>query len=242
MKAILGTMMAVAIFSSTGRGEESLANESEMGISITSGNSSVESNSVKHKTTYVSDVNTYKTWGRYLQSRTQGVETARNWEANLRYERALTGDWSLFAQQGVESDIFSGYVQRLNTDIGVKYMLSKTETSEWFAEVGYRYQDTNFVTQTAGVDRSNNAGRAYTEYNQKFGDSVTAKLWVEYIPNFKDSENWLLNGEPSIAVMLNQMFSLKSSYLARYANPSKATRNNRATTDTTFLTSLVAKF
>lgn len=221
---------------------EGLKNESEAGISITSGNSNVETNSLKHSSVYTWEVNLLKGAGRYLQSRTSGTETARNWEALLRYERSLTNYWSLFVQHGAESDIFSGYIQRDNTDFGAKYFLTKNDKTEWFLEAGYRYRYTMFVAPLPGVEATTHAARAYSEINHKFNSSVSSKLWAEYIPNFKDSENWYLNGEPSVSVMLNNLFSLKSSYLVRYSNPSKPTRSNRSNVDTTFLTSLVATF
>lgn len=212
-------------------------NESELSLVSVTGNTESESYTGKQKTTYTFDKNLLAASGRYLQTKSAGVETARAWDAGLRYERALTDWWSIYAGYGAESDVYAGYVQRDNADLGGKYFLTKEEKTTWFAELGYRYTTEN---PKAGEKFSTSYGRLYSEFTQSFDKAWTFKLWAEYLPNFSKSEAYLANAEPSISVMLSEIFSLKSAYLIKYQNVPTAPTGKHV--DSMFTTSLVAKF
>lgn len=220
-----------------------LKNESELGISTVTGNANSESYTLKQLSTYKFDeISSMKAQGRYVQGRSNGVENVRAWEALIRYERALSEWWSVFLQQSAESDVYSGFVQRDNTDVGGKYFLTKNDATVWFAELGYRYSNTQYVVLLPGAEAVNPAARVYTEVTHNFSKGTAGKLWVEYIPSFKNADAYLVNGEPSVTATLSDTFSLKSSYLVKYQNPNTANRGLVAYTDATFLTSLLAKF
>ena len=69
------------------------------------------------------------------------------------------------------------------------------------------------------------------------------KYWLEYLPNFSDSEAYLANTEASLNVMLSQMFSLKISYLMKYQNVAPVLNGVEGEKiDTSYTTSLVANF
>lgn len=210
--------------------------EAEAGAIVVSGNNDSESYNAKAKSTYVWDKNSVIGSGRYLKTDSLGVESARNWEAGVRYERELNDYFSLFVGQKAESDVYNGYVQRDSTDAGVKYFLTKTDNITWTTEAGYRYQVTN---PTAGEVAKDSMGRAYTEYNQKIRQDLSFKYWLEYLPNFSNTEAYLVNTEASLNVMLNATFSLKVAYLLQYQNELPA--GAKYTTSTTTM-NLVAKF
>lgn len=210
--------------------------ESEASIIQVEGTTQSESYAAKQKTTYKDAPNVYSISGRYLQTKSNGVESARAWDSIGRYERELSENWSAYLQYGAESDIYSGYVQRDSGDIGGKYYFVKSEPENLFAEAGYRSMHTR---STAFENKYENLGRVYVEWAKKANDSVSFKIWAEYLPNFTNRLAYLANGEPSMQVMLNSVFSLKVAYLLKYQNepPAGAER-----TDRTFTTSLVAKF
>lgn len=213
-------------------------NESEASIVKVDGNTSSDSYSAKQKSSYKFDLNTFTTVGRYLQTKSGRTETAKQWEASLRYERELSERWAIFIQHGAESDAYSGYTQRDNTDIGGKYFFIKTDIEIFLSEAGIRNQKT--MSSISDDVNYSTSGRLYTEYLKKINESVSGKFWVEYLPNFKDSDAYLLNYEPSLNVMMNSVFSLKVSYLVKYENKTATPTEKKA--DTTFTTSLVAKF
>jgi hypothetical protein len=98
-----------------------LTNETEASIVQVDGNTQSESYSAKQKTAYAFDLNSLVLAGRYLQTKSAAIETARSWDVSLRFERSLSERWSVFVQQSAESDPYSGYTQRDNTDLGGKY-------------------------------------------------------------------------------------------------------------------------
>ncbi|WP_081110879.1 YdiY family protein [Bdellovibrio bacteriovorus] len=210
--------------------------EAEAGAIVVSGNNDSESYNAKAKTEYTVDKNLYAAFGRYLKTNSLGVESARNWEIGVRFEHQLTDYLSLYVGQKSESDIFNGYLQRDSTDAGLKYFLIKADEMTWTFEAGYRYQKT---LPTVGGVTHDNLGRAYTEFNKALDKTLSFKYWVEYLPNFTDSDAYLANTEASLNIMLNSIFSLKLAYLLQYQNVPPA--GGKYTTTTTTM-NLVAKF
>ncbi|MCK6599659.1 MAG: DUF481 domain-containing protein [Bdellovibrionaceae bacterium] len=219
--------------------DSSWKHESEASVVQVGGNTTSESYSAKQKTSYKIETHVLTGSARYLQAKANQLETAKQWDASLRYEKELGEKWGVFLQHGAENDTFAGYVQRDNTDMGGKYFFLKEADRNFFGELGYRYTKTQFV---AGDVSFSNSARVYLEYGVKLNESVTGKIWLEYLPNLKSSESddYLLNYEPSINVMMNQILSLKVSYLVKYHNKTKTDSEKKE--DTTFTTALVAKF
>jgi putative salt-induced outer membrane protein len=216
-----------------------LAHESEVGIATVSGNSKSETYTAKQTTSYkFDDLNKAAVSARYLRSSAFGIESSRNWDAALRYERTLSHTLAAFVQYGLESDIYAGYVQRNNTDVGLKYDITRTDPTVWFVEAGYRNTVTMSVNK-AGTS-STDYSRLYTEASQKIGPQTSLRLWVEYLPSLKDSKDYRLNVEPSLITQLSGIFSLKTSYLMKYQNRPAPPATEHS--DKFFTTSLVAKF
>ena len=216
------------------------SNESEASVVQVGGNTTSESYSAKSKTAYKFDANVVGITGRYLQTKSAGVETAKQWEAAARYEREFGTHWAAFVQHGAESDWYAGYVQRDNTDLGGKYYFVKEDAETFFTEVGLRASK-KIASPTSEVSQSS-FGRLYLEYGKKINESVSAKAWVEYLPNFTDSDAYLSNYEPSMSVMMSQIFSIKLAYLVKYHNKLDPAKTNEKKEDTSFTTALVAKF
>ncbi len=219
------------------------SNESEASVVQVGGNATSESYSAKSTTKYQLDANAITAMGRYLQTRAGGTETAKQWDATLRLEREFGASWAVFIQQGAESNTYSGYLQRDNTDLAVKYNFFKTVESTLLSEAGVRSTKT-ISSNGEGVSYFN-SGRLYVEYSAKVNESVSAKAWVEYLPNFKDSDAYLVNYEPSLSVMMSQIFSIKVAYLVKYHNKLAVAPYaipNEKKEDTSFTTALVAKF
>ncbi len=214
-----------------------LKGEAEAGAIVTSGSSDSESYAAKLKTSYTQDKNVYTLFGHYIKAEANSVESARNWDIGVRYDRELSNLWSVFIGQKTESDIFAGYLQRDSTDIGAKYNIIKTDDLNWFAELGYRYSKTQ-PADNSGVTYDS-FGRAYTEVNKSWDKTLSFKYWAEYLPNFTNADGYLFNTEASINIMLNSVFSLRYAYLLQYQNQPPDSGKHSTTTSTM---NLVAKF
>lgn len=212
-------------------------NESELSVVLVSGNTDSQSTSLKQKTSYTFDQNTLVARGRYLATETGSSTTARAWEANGRYERALSTYWSAYTSYGAESDFFAGYVQRDNFDLGGKYFIVKRANRELITEAGYRYTHTYAIPSQ---DKYENFGRLFAQWSQKISANADVKFWAEYLPNFTNSDAYLINAEQSVSVSISRIFSVKMSYLMKYQGvvpPGFAEH-----LDTTYSTALVASW
>lgn len=256
MKSILITLITAFSFSAMAQGTNAGAapapvvkapppyqNESQVAVVQTSGNTTTESLSVKQLSTYTNNKDTAKVSGGYLKTSTDSVDTALKWDIGARYERLLSEKFSGYIGYSVESDRFANFIQRNNADVGGKYQITKTDKFDALSELGYRYT----IEDTVAVERDlyYSSVRLYLEGIYRINETNSAKLWLEYLPNLDQSENYKINSEASISSAINTMFSLKVAYLVNYNNGQvkDATTGIRPDyTDTTLTTALVAKF
>jgi hypothetical protein len=138
--------------------------------------------------------------------------------------------------QKVESDKYQSINQRYSSDLGGKYFIKKDQGISWFAEAGYRFTRENYPYGFKNL----NFARLYHEIEDNYGNGLTLRWWFEYLPNITAWKAYQFNTELSVAMMLSEYFSLKTGYLIRYYNEPPV--GVAKTTDTTLLTSLVAKF
>jgi putative salt-induced outer membrane protein len=228
------------------------SNESEVSIVQTGGNSGVETYNGKTLSKWERTKRVYSFGGHYMlgmtENRIEGtndkekVESARNWDVLTKYEQTLSEKLHGIASVQFEGNEFSGLKQRENYDLGGKYIIAKDDVIDTFAEVGARYT----VERRIARDEDNEdtydftKARLYYEIGVKYSTTLSYKFWVEYIPNFTDAVDYLVTYEPSMAVVLTETFSLKTSYKAIYDN--KPNVEGYENTDYTFSTSLIAKF
>lgn len=235
MKAFLTLLLALATLPASA---SDWSNESEAGVVLVNGNSQSSTYSAKSKTEYTPGKETFSLSGNFLRAKARDVENAESWLVQLRYEHAYTDHLSGFLAQSVEGDKFAGILQRYNSDIGAKYFFYAVEgVGTWFGEAGYRFTREH---DTQNTWESLHKARIYTEAEKFWSETVSTKLWIEYIPTLTRFRNWLLNTELSVESDLSTVLSLKTAVLLRYNNtPPRATTQEA---DTTFTTALVAKF
>lgn len=228
---LLGTLSFAAEFT----------HESELGVVITGGNTNTEVISARTLNTYkINAGNILSAGGRFTEGYTKGVGiTAKAWDAYIRYDRVLNEAWTLFVQQNIESDKFSGYAQRYNSDVGTRWTIVKTSHWYTFLEFGYRYTIENNVDSSIKQKKSNKL-RLFYEIGGKINERVSGRFWAEYLPNIDESEDWILTFEPSLAISLSNIFSLKLSFRGIYQNEVKTVGNKKF--DYIYTTGILAKF
>jgi putative salt-induced outer membrane protein len=236
----LGSLLAPGL----ARGQEGapepprgLRNESEFGLVLARGNADATSFNLRQLSAYRMGRDEVKATGRYVRVSTDGVDTAENYQAGLRYDRFLSDDFTVLAAAAGEGDPFAGIRQRYNLDAGAKRYLSRVDGFTWYVEGGYRRTREN---RTTGESLDSNYVRLFTQAERELSKTASARLWVEGLPNLTDTENYQINTEASVQAVLNSVFSIKTAYLVRYNNfpPAGVVRK----TDTALTTALVAKF
>ncbi|MCM2283074.1 MAG: DUF481 domain-containing protein, partial [Bdellovibrionaceae bacterium] len=217
---------------------EGLKNESEAGIIVVTGNASTKTYNIKQRSDLQwAEIHEMRFDGQYLNGYTGQVETARRWLVGLRYGRKFDARTSVFVAQSIESDVFAGYHQQYNSDLGLRRILAKTEAIEWNGEAGYRFQ---VEYRTSGPDKDQHLARLFTELSFRYSEFVLAKADAEYLPNFTNPSDYQLIGEVALYTTLSNVFSLKTGYESRYRNILIGNATERQ--DSIFTTSLVAKF
>lgn len=212
------------------------SNESELTMIMNGGNTEQETWNAKTGNTYVKDKNTYKAGGHYSYGKADEELNTRNWDLNIRYERALSAKWSAFAAAQRESDFFASLDYRWNYDLGGIYNFFKTDKHKLHAEAGYRR---TLEADLAGRKTNGSKLRLFSEYTRQHSESMFFKLWVEALPNISESDDWQINFEPSLNLTMSKMFTLKVAYLHKYDNePALGTKNS----DYQYTTALIAKF
>lgn len=241
MKTLITSAFFVLVYltcPSYGEETQALLHESEAGVIVATGNSDTQTYSVKQTTSYKWAANLAKFTGSYLLGKSAGIENARAWDLGLRYEREISERVSAFAAYQVDSNVFTGVDLRHSVDLGGKYFFLKTDSVTVSNETGYRFLSENLLQPSRTVN--SHLGRLQFEWLQKWNDFVSHKFYVEYLPNFSTWQDYRINVEPSLSIMLSKVFSLKLAYLMQYRNVPAAFGKKRF--DSLYTTSLVAKF
>jgi putative salt-induced outer membrane protein len=217
----------------------SFSTEDEVSAVVSGGNSDVKTYNVKSVNKYkFSEKNSAGFNLNYTYGESDGERSAENWDALLRYDRAILTKSSLFLAELVEANRFSGYSRRYNTDFGFKHMLLGTKKYSSNFELSYRYTIEKNVDESV-EDKKDSKARLFADVERKFHANNAMKLWAEYIPNFSESDDYLLNMGYSLSVVLTDTFSLKLSYIWKYDNMPVV---GNSTSDYTYTTGILAKF
>tara|TARA_Y100000590_G_scaffold453770_1_gene599435 strand:+ start:679 stop:1494 length:816 start_codon:yes stop_codon:yes gene_type:complete len=218
--------------------EPTWTHTSELGIVVGGGNTSFQTITAKQQTKYHWPYNNLILTSSYLFGSSSGVLTAQRWEIGGRYEYEVSSLFNLFAANQWLGDRFASIDYGTNFDIGTKYFFLKSETTQLFSEGSYRfYFENRFPGSTPRILRTHGI-RLYIEGSRQMNESVSAKVWVEGIPDISGKENHLFNFEPSTTILLSSILSLKLAYQGRFdALPAPGKKKF----DFLYTTSLVAK-
>ncbi len=214
------------------------ANESELAMVQTGGNSTVQTINSKNANSIQWDLNKMTFGGHYSYGDNKEAVTVRNWDLNVKYERELNHKISLVGGEIIEGNKFTAIKARYNSDLGLRYYYIKTDLKAFFSEISYRYAIED--RDPPADNLYDNKGRFYNEYRHKYSETLQYKIWIDYIPNFTDGKDYLVNGEASVTAILTSMFSLKVAYMGMYDN--KPALPGFKNYDYTTTTGLLAKF
>lgn len=215
-----------------------LINESELALIQSGGNAEVQTTNAKTTNTYRWMKYSALFGGHYTYGETKDNVSVRNWDVNGKVEQEIRPNMSLVLGEIIEGNKFIGLKSRYNSDFGVKYYYTKTDTQNFFTELSYRYTiEDRYEPLENAYDHK---ARLYNEFDHKYSETLQYKLWLEYVPNFTEGKDYLVNGEASVTSILTTTFSLKVAYKGMYDN--KPASSGFKNYDYLTTTSLVAKF
>lgn len=222
------------------------SNESALSIVQVSGNAELSTYNLKTDTTGTKNKSSIGFGGHYTLGTAEveqddgsfeDEESARNWDVYLKYDYQFTKTMGLYSAVQYEGNEFSGFDQRSNYDLGLKYVFTKNDKLNHFFELGYRY---TYEMLTNGPDGDFQKARLYYHIKKQQTENVSYKFWTEYLPNFTESKDYIISFEPSVIVAIDKTFSLQVSYKGVYDNLPNEEGNERL--DSIQTTSLIAKF
>lgn len=231
-------LIVVILLTLTFNSYAEFTHESELSTISAGGNTSVETYLGRTTNQFVSDQNTVRFGGHYTYGEAQENVSARDWDVNGKYEKMLSPRTAYIIGELIEGYKFQGIKVRYNSDVGFKYYYIKSDNKNFFSEIGYRYVVED--RYDPGVNQFEHKGRLYNELNHKPSETFQYKLALEYLPNFTNSSDYIVNGEASITSIMTSIFSLKLAYRGSY-DDQPAVRGN-VNYDYTYSTSLLAKF
>lgn len=215
-----------------------LGHESEVSSVVTGGNSNVETYLFKTTNQYEVQAMTYRVNGRYSYGEAGEEVSAREWDFTLKIERMFSESFAFYIAEIIEGYRFQGIKARYNTDVGFKYYYIKSDTLNIFSEAGVRYTvEDQYGPETTRYEKK---GRLYSEINDQPNKNFSYRLWLEYVPNFTNTADYLVIHEASITSILNSVFSLKFAFKGIYDDQPVVEGNKNY--DYTYTTSLVARF
>lgn len=213
-------------------------NETQVSLLSAGGNTQQQAYNAKTNNSFDFTKSGLDSGGHYTYGEANDELSARNWDFSNKYEYKLSEKIGLTTAQVTEGDRFQGIKARYNFDAGVRYHFTKREKRSFYLDLGYRYTiEDRYLPEENQYEHK---ARAYTQYENKASKTVSYKFWLEYIPNFTISTDYLLTGEASLTSILNSTFSLQVAYKGIYDDLPAVEGNKNYDYQTT--TSLVAKF
>lgn len=196
---------------------KSFRNETEFNISLTGGNSRVNTYSFRQKNKNCWKTHTLEVEARYYQLATnkKDVNQAKNWLVGVRFEEDIYDKIYGYIGQLIESNIFSGYLQRYSTDLGGQYSFYNQDDYTWYVQTGYRYTIEN---QTSGTSHAIHFLRFFTELEKDLNELWTGKINAEFLPNISQANDFRANFEFNLMAKISQIFSFKIGYQIKYMN------------------------
>jgi len=213
-----------------------LNHESEAGVVLTTGNTDAQTYRAKQTTEAKWDQNIGRFTSSYLYGKSAGTENLRKWDAGLRYERQILKKFGVYVGYTVDGNPFAGLESRQTGDLGGIYYVHETKDMELSTEAGYQLQSERKVTD---ITVNSHLVRVFLGWKQKWNDSISSQVTAEFLRNFEYSDDYRIHFEPSVSVLLTNVFSIKLGYSVDYRNsPAVA---GKQSLDTIYTTSLVAR-
>lgn len=214
------------------------SSEDSVSMNLTGGNTELKTYNLKSLNKYTLNDNIFVLDGKYIYGESKSVRNSESWSIGLRYDRQFNKMLGFYLGEVAEANRFAGFRRRYNTDAGAKYIVLSDDKKSLQTELGYRYSIEKFVDTTL-ADSKDSKARLYAEGTYKMKKDLAAKMTLEYLYNFTETEDYLLNLEPSLTVTLTSNFALKTSYVWKYDN---LPAPNVGKHDYTYLLTLIANF
>lgn len=221
--------------SALGAEEKKWSDTAELSFVQTGGNTDVTSFAAKNLLRYrPSDAWAFGWKAAALYSRTDGDKSAERYETDLRADYSASQRLYYYGMAGWMQDTFAGLDGRYFAGPGVGYLILTGDRHRLATELGAQYAKERY---TDGTQSDFLEGRAYGKYEFQFNEAATFSQALEYLHNFKHSEQYNLISTTGLQAQLSERLALKVTYEIRYDN--RPTPADLKKTDTLLSVALV---
>ncbi len=144
-----------------------------------------------------------------------GTQTSNLLFANWRSDLALNKNIAVFGFFGFDRNTFAGISRRFEQAAGLAAKLVTRDTDAWSLEVGLA---SNQQRATDGTTLNFMSLRSGTTWKHHFSKASYFQQSVEFLPSFKDSEDYRMNSESAFVAPISTHVSMKAGYVIRYDN------------------------
>ncbi len=188
----------------------------EVGYVATSGNQSVKTLNVGNKlSAKFDDLTLSQTFVR-VYGESEGETITSLTRASMRMDKGLRD--SPFTAYGLltyERNTFAGLASRVTGSSGLTALVLKSDVDKVLVEGGLSLNRQR-GTGLKGKDSDFLGGRAASTYTHQFSKQTAFVQVVEFLPNFRESEDLRVNTETAITAPITSRIGLKLSYVIRY--------------------------
>ena len=186
------------------------AGKGQLGVVVSSGNSTAKSGSLKLAATNIAGPWTHKFNYAAVYSSDADGTTAQRWEAQEQSTYALDTDDFVFGGLRYENDRFSGFDHQSTLSAGLGHLFFRTDVNQLSAQLGTGYKSAQ--TRNPKMTESSIAGIASLDYRHVFNSSTSLldKATVEYA-----KDNTFLQNEVAVEVKMTTKLALAVAFQVR---------------------------
>lgn len=203
----------------------------------TSGNSDTTTLALKNTLTYKYSKPLKLSWKlSFLRGESEGKVTSESIDTLLRGDYNLSSKVFVYGNVVWSQNRLAGVRSRITVGPGLGYKVLTGPKHLLNTELGLNYVEET-STDNSSVSTAN--GRLFAGYTYHFTEQTKAGQDVEYLYDFSNSRNYVVNAETALTTQLTDILSLKTSYVIKYDNEPPLGKEDQ---DTIMGVTLIATF
>ena len=187
----------------------------DVGYVATSGNTSVQTLNVGDKLSAKLGAMTLSQQFAAVNGRSKGQTVVSIWRVAFRVDAAVASRLAVYTSLTFERNVFAGLSSRTSAVTGLSAQVVKTERNHLVFEGGLSLTAQR-ATASKGSSLDFLGGRAASAYSHHLGPRAVMSQSIEFLPNFRQSEDLRVNSETSLLAPLTRQVGIKLSYAIRY--------------------------
>ncbi|OIO01635.1 MAG: hypothetical protein COX65_00085 [Elusimicrobia bacterium CG_4_10_14_0_2_um_filter_56_8] len=188
---------------------------SELSYVQTSGNSKTSTLAARNLFNYNGEKSALEVAAGGLGTESEKVVTAEQYNASAKVSQKVSDKNYTFEKLGWDKNRFAGILDRYDLAVGLGRNLLDLPNDKLSLEAGGGYI---FEDRIGSNNQSFGTYRGYVRYTRTLSPTANAGQNFEYLGNMQDAGGYRITSETSLISNINSHFSLKTSYLWKYAN------------------------